>query len=104
MALYDPNNTDLNTYISSLEARISALEVENRSRKPELDFYERDTQRVTRALDRAIPKTSLLSHSFLTRAFTIWGHLFVAQLIIGGGIFVIYMVVFLVILATSAMK
>jgi hypothetical protein len=29
-----------------------------------------------------LPKTSLLSTQFLVRAFTVWGHLFVAQLIL----------------------
>jgi hypothetical protein len=30
----------------------------------------------------ALPETALLSQSFLSRAFTVWGHLFVAQLIL----------------------
>ncbi len=104
MALYDPNNTDLNTYIASLEARISALEVENRSRKPQLDFYERDTERVSRALERAIPKTGLLSRSFLGRAFTVWGYSFVAQMIISGGVMIIYLIGLAIVVATAAMK
>ena len=29
-----------------------------------------------------LPKTSLLSTSFLARAFTVWGHVFVVQLIL----------------------
>ena len=104
MSSYDPNNTDLNTYLLSLESRISALEVESRARKPELDFYERDNQRVSRILNQAIPKTSLLSRSFLGRAFSVWGHYFVAQMIIAGGFFVVYLVIILIFVGISAAK
>jgi len=43
-----------------------------------------------------IPQTSLLSDSFLKRAFTIWGHNFVVSMIIAIPIwFVIFMVIIL---------
>ena len=33
-------------------------------------------------LEEDLPYTHLLSHSFLRRAFTVWGHLMIAQIII----------------------
>ena len=33
--------------------------------------------------DTALPKTALLSPNYLARAFAVWGHYFVANLIIG---------------------
>lgn len=39
-----------------------------------------------------VPATSgMMSSSFMTRAFSVWGHYFVAQLIIGLGILVLVM-------------
>lgn len=35
-----------------------------------------------KAVKVALPKTDILSHKFLKRAFAIWGHYFVAQIII----------------------
>jgi len=37
-----------------------------------------------------LPKTNILSDSFLSRAFAIWGHYFVAQLVIGVCIAILY--------------
>jgi|Deesub1362B_J571_1020462.scaffolds.fasta_scaffold12193_1 hypothetical protein len=45
------------------------------------------------ALERKLPNTSILSSSFLTRAFAVWGHVFVAGLIIAA---VFYCVAFLI--------
>lgn len=35
-----------------------------------------------KAVKLTLPKTDILSHKFLKRAFAIWGHYFVAQIII----------------------
>jgi hypothetical protein len=45
-----------------------------------------------------LPKTGLLSPSFIQRAFTVWGHYFVAQLIISIPIVCIYFILILTIL------
>jgi len=39
-------------------------------------------------LERKIPETGVLSDNFLKRAFVIWGHYFVANFIIGFGVFI----------------
>ena len=51
-------------YVTSLEKKVSQLESK------------------IQQLESRLPNTSLLSPNFLSRAFTVWGHLFVAQLLI----------------------
>jgi hypothetical protein len=46
---------------------------------------------------KMLPKTGLISSSFFQRAFTVWGHYFVAQFIIGIVVFCISMIVGLLI-------
>lgn len=41
------------------------------------------------ALEARLPQTKLVSPSFMSRAFAVWGHMFVAQLIIGAIVAVI---------------
>jgi len=48
-------------------------------------------QRVS-ALEARLPQTKLVSPSFMSRAFAVWGHYFVAQFIIGLIAFVISMI------------
>lgn len=50
---------------------------ENRERK--LEALERKLA----ALERRVPDTGIISNNFLKRAFVVWGHYFVANLIIG---------------------
>jgi lipopolysaccharide/colanic/teichoic acid biosynthesis glycosyltransferase len=67
--------TELTSYLDSMENRVKTLESQNDSLK----------QSITESLGdatKALPKTKLLSRSFFQRAFTVWGHNFVAQLII----------------------
>ncbi len=49
---------------------------------PAVDPYSSLEQRV-RTLEMRLPNTKLLATGFLSRAFAVWGHLFVAQLLIG---------------------
>ena len=46
------------------------------------------------ALEARIPDTKLLSAKFMTRAWTIWGHYFVAQLVISLIVWAVLMVIF----------
>jgi hypothetical protein len=55
----------------SLEERIAVLETE----------YKHALDRIA-ALESRIPNSAIISPRFLSRAFTVWGHVFVAQLII----------------------
>lgn len=48
------------------------------------------------ALEKKIPRTKLFNDNFLKRAFVVWGHYFVANLIIGAGFFACFMVFWLV--------
>lgn len=63
-----PISADFLSRIASIEERLVAIE-----RRPASS---------TRSLPSELPNTSLLSDKFLTRAFTVWGHVFVAQLLI----------------------
>lgn len=60
-------------YILALEKRIMYLEVEN----------ERLFREIKDIPESNLPNTQILSPDFLRRAFAIWGHYFVAQLILG---------------------
>jgi len=55
----------------NVERRLTQLEVR-------LESFTKDTSH-----RRDLPSTNILSDSFLSRAFAVWGHYFVAQLIIG---------------------
>ena len=73
-------------YILGLEKRIMTLEVELHriSREiPEIHSLSRD------ALNK-IPDSNLLSNDYLKRAFAVWGHYFVAQLIITIPLIILY--------------
>ena len=63
-----------------LERRVSRLEVTLNSLEQTLQRLEKDVK-----YDRSrpvLPESNLFSDSFMTRAFAIWGHLFIANLII----------------------
>lgn len=70
-------------YVFALERRLIAMEYQIRR------VEEWAAQQGT------LPETALVSPSFLSRAFAVWGHYFVAQLLIAVPIyFVLYLLVF----------
>ncbi len=77
------NMSELTNYLAALEERIRTLEGQNASLQRYITDLGGDAQKI-------LPKTSLLSPSFIQRAFAVWGHYFVAQLIIGIPIACIY--------------
>jgi hypothetical protein len=79
------NMNELIGYLGALEDRVKTLESQNESLKQYLTGLEGDAK-------KALPKTGLLSTSFFYRAFTVWGHYFVAQFIISIPIACIYFV------------
>lgn len=88
---------ELNIYLSMQEKRISDLEKINRDLINKLK-EEYDTHKeIVEMIDDVIPNSSILSDSFFTRAFSIWAHYFVAQLIIGLVIGVLYLLIILLI-------
>ncbi|MEW6505170.1 MAG: hypothetical protein AB1457_14505 [Chloroflexota bacterium] len=65
-------------YVMTLEQRIRQLE----NQIQQLEQQQSKQQSLLSTVENKLPNTSLLSPKFLTRAFAIWGHVFVAQLII----------------------
>ena len=45
-------------------------------------------------LEESVPVTSILDKSFISRAFAVWGHYFVANLIIGIPFVILYILLF----------
>ncbi len=75
---------ELVTCLGTLEERVKVLESENKDlRAIQPSSVSPDANIIARALARVMPQTNLFSPSFLKRAFTVWGHFFVANLIIG---------------------
>jgi hypothetical protein len=93
MARPDINNlNDLNDYLSLLEERIVLLEQEDRTIQGAINEVNHNLQ--THNQPANLPATGLLSRNFFTRAFTVWGHYFVASFIIGLVVAFIYMILF----------
>ena len=76
------NMNELIGYLGALEDRVKTLEGQNESLNQYITDLGGDAKKM-------LPKTGLLSTSFMQRAFTVWGHYFVAQLIIGLIMFII---------------
>jgi hypothetical protein len=74
-------------YIQSLENRIVRLEDNLTASQDAL----RSTTQQLEQLRSQLPNSSIISKSFVRRAFTVWGHYFVAQLMI---IIPIYCIIF----------
>jgi predicted PurR-regulated permease PerM len=55
-----------------------------------------------RALEERLPRTNVVARGFFTRAFTIWGHVFVAQFIISTVIGIIMLIIGLIFGASMA--
>ena len=90
------NLNDLNDYLTVLEERIAFLEQEDRTIKGAINEVNHNLQYNNQPAD--LPATRLLSRNFFTRAFTVWGHYFVASFIIGLVVAFIYMILFVFIL------
>lgn len=81
---------ELAEYLSLLEQRLEKLEVENRKLKKRALS---ETKTLNKDLDfiyDILPTTNLLSKNFLGRAFAVWGHFFVANLLIGIVVGIVY--------------
>jgi hypothetical protein len=80
MALASPSS-DMgisSEYVTTLERRIVQLEEQIGNFEKQILSQQTSISNVTKRL----PDTDLLSSSFIKRAFTVWGHMFVAQLLI----------------------
>jgi len=85
--------TDLVAYLETLEKRVVALERENRDLEGQKQNLNAYIGELGGDAQKLLPKTSLLSPNFLMRAFTVWGHYFVAQLIISIPLTCIYLII-----------
>ena len=65
-------------YVFALEKRVMVLEIELNNLR---QAYSGTVGRTERAIAR-LPNSGLLSPSYLTRAFAVWGHYLVAQLLL----------------------
>jgi len=86
------NMNELTDYLSKLETRLVTLESQNNALRNALSQVKHRAEAQTFKTERGLPETGLVSDSFFVRAFTVWGHYFVAQLIIGIPIFICYMI------------
>lgn len=94
------NQAELVEYIGAMERRIAMIEQENQQQQLALDgLYQRGE--ASAPVKANLPETQLLSKNFLGRAFAVWGHYFVAQLIIAIGISAVYLVVVLLLIVVS---
>lgn len=84
---------DLSAYLDSLEKRLQTLERENQSLESQKESLNRYIQELGGDAQKLLPKTSLISSSFLQRAFAVWGHNFVAQLIVSIPLVCIYFII-----------
>jgi hypothetical protein len=85
------NMNELVEYLGSLENRVKALETENtnlRAIQPKTESV--DGNAIARYVSLVLPQTNLLSSGFFKRAFAVWGHFFVANLIIGTIVGILY--------------
>lgn len=90
---------DLNDYLLQQEQRIQNLEQANAELIGEIKkrFIHKDDLPVI--ISENIPNTGLFSRNFLKRAFTVWGHYLVAQLLIAIVIGAFYFVIFILIMS-----
>ena len=79
------NMNELTSYLDSMENRVKTLESQNESLKRYVTELGGDAGKM-------LPKTGLLSSNFFQRAFTVWGHYFVAQLIISIPFICVYVI------------
>jgi hypothetical protein len=66
---------ELTSYLEAMNNRVKTLENQN-------EQLRRSISQLGEEAPKMLPETGLLSHSFMKRAFTVWGHNFVIQLII----------------------
>ena len=93
------NMNELASYLSAMETRLATLESENKSLRNALYDVKHKAAAQSFKVDRGLPDTGLVSDSFFTRAFTVWGHYFVAQLIIGIPMFICYLIFFFAVMS-----
>jgi hypothetical protein len=82
MSIQFNNMNELYSYLETLENRVRTLEGENQALKDQKVYLDRYIQDLGGDAQKLLPRTGLLSPHYIQRAFAVWGHYFVAQLII----------------------
>jgi hypothetical protein len=86
---------ELVAYLGTLDERLRSLESENLSLKLQNETLNNYMKEMGSVSQKMLPKTNLISPKFLRRAFTVWGHSFVAGLIISIPFVILAIVVYL---------
>lgn len=74
---------ELVEYLGTLEERVKHLEEENRQlRAAPAAASNIDERTIAKYVASFLPLTNIVHPNFMKRAFAVWGHYFVAQLII----------------------
>ena len=76
------NMSELLTYLESLDNRIQTLENDNRVLQDQKEFLSKYINGLDKTEKPELPSTNIVSPSYIKRAFAVWGHYFVANLII----------------------
>ncbi|MBK9926936.1 MAG: hypothetical protein IPP66_16820 [Anaerolineales bacterium] len=88
------NMNELVEYLGTMEQRIKFLEEENHRLRsapaPTAGTGNVDERTIAKYVATFLPLTNIVHPSFLKRAFAVWGHYFVAQLIISLPFTIIY--------------
>lgn len=92
---------DLTDFLANQENRIYELEQANAALIAEVKKRFIARNELPDVIAESVPRTGLLSRFFLKRSFTVWGHFFVAQLLINIVIAILYLIVFVLILNKS---
>jgi hypothetical protein len=93
---------DLINFLTNQERRISNLEKANAELIGEIKKRFIQKEELPAMLSNVIPKTGLFNQSFIKRAFSVWGHYFVAQLFLAAIVMAFYFVVFILLLGKFA--
>jgi hypothetical protein len=88
---------ELTSYLEAMENRVKTLEGQN-------EFLSHALTELGGEEKKALPKTSLLSRKFLARAFTVWGHYFVANFFIFLAVSLIVLAIVVVLTGFGALK
>ena len=90
------NMNDHVNYLDPVESRVKGLKGQVEALKMKNETLDNYIKNLSDDASKMLPKTGLISSGFIERAFTVWSHYFVAQLIISVPIVYIYLIIVIV--------